>query len=80
MNNFRNLLINLVGHFFTVVGLRTYFSTKEGGSGLGLATVKRIVEGLKGRVFGDNHPDGGAEVTIILHPSPSLKPWVNFGS
>jgi two-component system sensor histidine kinase PilS (NtrC family) len=47
-----------------------FFTTKEGGSGLGLATVKRIVEGLKGRVYGKNHPEGGAEVTIVLRSSP----------
>jgi two-component system sensor histidine kinase PilS (NtrC family) len=56
-----------LSHLFT-----PFFTTKEGGSGLGLATVKRIVEGLKGKVHGENHPDGGAEITILLHPSPSL--------
>jgi len=45
-----------------------FFTTKEGGSGLGLAIVKRIVEGLKGRVSGKNHPDGGAEITVLLDP------------
>jgi two-component system sensor histidine kinase PilS (NtrC family) len=49
-----------------------FFTTKEGGSGLGLATVKRIIEGFKGKVYGENHPDGGAEITILLHSSPSL--------
>jgi signal transduction histidine kinase len=43
-----------------------FFTTKEGGSGLGLPIVKRIVEGLKGRVSGRNHPDGGAEITVWL--------------
>ncbi len=43
-----------------------FFTTKEGGSGLGLATVKRIVEGLQGKVWGENHPHGGAEVTISI--------------
>jgi two-component system, NtrC family, sensor histidine kinase PilS len=47
-----------------------FFTTKEGGSGLGLATVSRIVGGLKGRVWGRNHPDGGAEVTILLRKEP----------
>jgi two-component system sensor histidine kinase PilS (NtrC family) len=56
-----------LSHLFT-----PFFTTKEGGSGLGLATVKRIVEGLKGKVHGENHPDGGAQITILLHPSPSL--------
>ena len=55
-----------LSHLFT-----PFFTTKEGGSGLGLAMVKRIVEGLKGKVYGKNHPDGGAEITILLHPSPS---------
>lgn len=53
-------------HIFT-----PFFTTKTGGSGLGLAIVKRIVEGLKGSVHGTNHSDGGAEVTITLHPFPS---------
>ena len=48
-----------------------FFTTKEGGSGLGLAIVKRIVEGLRGGVQGSNHPDGGAQVTILLPNSPS---------
>ncbi|MCP4578435.1 MAG: PAS domain S-box protein [Deltaproteobacteria bacterium] len=43
-----------------------FFTTKEGGSGLGLATVKRIVDQLQGRVSGNNYPDGGAEIVIIL--------------
>jgi signal transduction histidine kinase len=55
-----------LSHLFT-----PFFTTKEGGSGLGLAMVKRIVEGLRGKVYGKNHPDGGAEITIFLHPSPS---------
>ncbi|MBW2708712.1 MAG: PAS domain S-box protein [Deltaproteobacteria bacterium] len=43
-----------------------FFTTKEGGSGLGLATVKRIIDQLQGRISGCNHPDGGAEIAIIL--------------
>jgi len=43
-----------------------FFTTKEGGSGLGLATVKRIVDQLHGTVSGNNHPDGGAEIIIML--------------
>jgi two-component system sensor histidine kinase PilS (NtrC family) len=48
-------------HLFT-----PFFTTKEGGSGLGLATVKRIVEGLKGRVYGKNHTEAGAEITLLM--------------
>ncbi len=43
-----------------------FFTTKEEGSGLGLATVKRIMDELRGRISGRNHPQGGAEITIIL--------------
>ncbi len=43
-----------------------FFTTKEGGSGLGLATVKRIIDQLEGRVSGNNHPEGGAEIVIVL--------------
>ena len=46
-----------------------FFTTKERGSGLGLATVKRIVDGLKGKITGQNHPAGGAEITILLQKS-----------
>jgi two-component system, NtrC family, sensor histidine kinase PilS len=55
-----------------------FFTTKEGGSGLGLAIVNRIVGGLKGKVSGRNHPDGGAEITIMLRktPSPGIKPEI----
>ena len=48
-----------------------FYTTKAGGTGLGLATVKRIVEGLQGEVSGRNHPDGGAQIEIILPASPS---------
>ncbi|MEW6667234.1 MAG: ATP-binding protein [Thermodesulfobacteriota bacterium] len=48
-------------HLFT-----PFFTTKEGGTGLGLAIVKRIVEGLQGTATGRNHPDGGAEITLLL--------------
>ena len=47
-----------------------FFTTKEEGSGLGLAIVKRIVEGLHGKVYASNHPDGGAEISILLPVSP----------
>ncbi len=48
-----------------------FFTTKERGSGLGLATVKRIVDGLQGKITGQNHPGGGAEITILLQKSAS---------
>jgi two-component system sensor histidine kinase PilS (NtrC family) len=61
------------GEGFTEKALRhlftPFFTTKENGSGLGLATVKRIVERLKGHVYGQNSQDGGAEIAILLYPS-----------
>lgn len=43
-----------------------FFTTKDGGTGLGLAIIKRIVTGLQGEVYGTTHPEGGAEITILL--------------
>ncbi len=48
-----------------------FYTTKEEGSGLGLATVKRIVEGLQGWVKGGNHPEGGAQIILGLPLSRS---------
>jgi two-component system sensor histidine kinase PilS (NtrC family) len=43
-----------------------FFSTKDGGTGLGLATVHRIVEEHKGAVEIESPPGGGAAVTVRL--------------
>jgi len=43
-----------------------FFSTKDGGTGLGLATVHRIVDEHKGVVEFDCPPDGGTAVTVRL--------------
>jgi len=52
---------NALNNLFT-----PFFTTKAEGSGLGLATVKRIIEGLMGQVHGGNHPEGGARIVIYL--------------
>jgi len=68
------IIVRDSGHGFSGNALSNifapFFTTKEGGSGLGLATVNRIIGGLKGRVSGRNHPDGGAELTILLRKEP----------
>ncbi|MGZ3405506.1 MAG: two-component system sensor histidine kinase NtrB [Polyangia bacterium] len=46
-----------------------FFSTKEGGTGLGLATVHRIVEEHKGTVELDCPASGGTAVTVKLRRS-----------
>ena len=43
-----------------------YVSTKPGGSGLGLAVVKKIAEEHGGRIHAANRADGGAEFTLTL--------------
>jgi signal transduction histidine kinase len=43
-----------------------FFSTKEGGTGLGLATVHRIVEEHKGGIEIDCPADGGTAITVRL--------------
>jgi len=45
---------------------KPFSTTKKEGSGLGLATVKRLTGLLQGEVAGKNHPDGGAEITVHL--------------
>jgi signal transduction histidine kinase len=43
-----------------------FFSTREGGTGLGLSTVKSLVKGHQGRVVAKNHKGGGAKFEIYL--------------
>ncbi|MFQ5536159.1 MAG: nitrogen regulation protein NR(II) [Gemmatimonadota bacterium] len=43
-----------------------FFTTREGGSGLGLAVAHRAVEAHRGAIFVDNAPDGGARFTVYL--------------
>ncbi|CAM4162836.1 ATP-binding protein [Corallococcus exiguus] len=53
-----------------------FFSKRRGGTGLGLSIVQRILEEHQGRIRLSNHPQGGAEVTILL---PALFPAVHTG-
>ena len=49
-----------------------FFTRRRGGTGLGLSIVKRIVYDHGGDVRADNHPDGGAVVTVRLRAAPVL--------
>jgi two-component system, NtrC family, sensor histidine kinase HydH len=50
-----------------------FFSTKRGGSGLGLPTVRKIVEGHGGRIRFESEPGRGTQVTVYL-PVPRRLP------
>jgi signal transduction histidine kinase len=43
-----------------------YFTTKERGTGLGLALTHRIIQGHNGGIRAENAPDGGARFEITL--------------
>ncbi len=51
-----------------------YFSTKTGGSGLGLANAKRNVETCGGRIALTSRPGEGTTVTVTLPVGHSAAP------
>ena len=50
---------------------RPYFTTKAGGTGLGLPTTRRIVEGHHGRIDVHSEPGRGSDFTLIFPASES---------
>jgi signal transduction histidine kinase len=54
-----------------------YFTTKRSGTGLGLATVKKVVEEHQGQIRIASEPDKGTTVTILM---PATKPRIPHSS
>ncbi len=48
-----------------------FFSTKEGGTGLGLAVAHQIALSHSGRLTAENMQDGGASFSLLLSAAPS---------
>ena len=65
----------------TVVGrlFEPFVSTKEGGTGLGLAVCYRIVTEHGGSLTGDNRPGGGAAFTVRL-PRSGMRDETDSGN
>lgn len=49
-----------------------FFSTKRGGSGLGLATTRKIIQAHGGRVTVQSEPNCGTQFTILFPSLPRL--------
>ncbi len=52
-----------------------YFTTKRSGTGLGLATVKKVVEEHQGQIKISSEPDQGTTVTILMPPPKPRTPY-----
>lgn len=50
---------------------QAFFSTRSGGSGLGLPTVRRIIEAHHGTIVCDSEPGKGTRFTILLPSTES---------
>lgn len=47
-----------------------FYSRRPGGQGLGLAIAQKIILDHQGRLWADNHPEGGAQFSFILPRYP----------
>ena len=56
-----------------------FFTTKSGGTGLGLPVARRIIEEHGGTIELVNHDGGGAIARVILPPAPALQQKLPLG-
>ncbi|GMV25281.1 MAG: hypothetical protein AMXMBFR58_13120 [Phycisphaerae bacterium] len=57
-----------------------YFTTKSGGTGLGLATTRRLIEAHGGRLEFYTQPGKGTDFTIVLPSTPPPAPATAAGA
>ncbi len=55
-----------------------FYTTKEGGTGLGLALVRKVAAMHDGQAEAENVPGGGARVAIILPARPGAAPSLDL--
>lgn len=53
---------------------QAFYTTKQGGSGLGLPTARKIIEAHGGTIDVESTPGRGSKVTIWLPAPPRLPP------
>ena len=51
---------------------KTFYSTKRGGSGLGLPIARKIIEAQGGEIFVQSEPGKGTQFTILLPALPRI--------
>ena len=56
-----------------------FYTTKDGGSGLGLAMIKKLIEEYGGRVELASRPGEGTTVTLYLQPALDIETQISTG-